>query len=57
MHLVYAVIILIVLIAIWYRRAPASIRRLERLDRDGHKSEDQPPDGAIDDYIGWSDGE
>jgi hypothetical protein len=57
MDLVYAAIIMIVLKAIWYWLDPEFFKGMERLDQETRKREDQPPDGAIDDYIVWSEGE
>jgi hypothetical protein len=57
MDLVYAATIMIALIAVWYWRDPDFTERLDRLGQDAPAGHEQPPDGAIDDYIGWSDGE
>ena len=48
------IVLVIAGIAIWYWRDPEFF---ERLGRDGEAQVEQPPDGAIDDDIGWSEGE
>ena len=57
MNLVYVTIFVVIATAIWYWLDPEFFKGMEPLDREARKREEQPPDGAIDDYIGWSEGE
>jgi hypothetical protein len=55
---VCAIVFILVAVAIWYKLNPEFFKGLERLDQDYQRQHgDEPPDGAIDDYIGWEEGE